>query len=816
MTVRSACLLLAAALSANAALTPEQRAKLPAPANEAVEFKRDIKPIVENSCIKCHGRGRDKGGFVFETRESLLKGGDSGPAVVIGNSAESLLIELVSGLDPGNIMPEKGTKLTDKEVSLMRAWIDQGAKWDQEITFAKKAPLNLHPRTPELPPGKGAPMDRLIESYFKDRKVKVGRAVDDRIFARRVYLDVIGLIPSPDEMEKFTSNKSVNKRAELVHELLERQNDYAQHWMSFWNDALRNDYRGTGYIDGGRKQITGWLYSALAENKPFDQFTRELINPTPQSEGFVKGIVWRGVVNASQAPEMQAAQNISQVFMGVNLKCASCHDSFIDDWTLADAYGLASVFSEKPLELVQCDKPLGKTALVKFLYPELGAIDASAPKEQRLQRLAEVIASPEDGRLSRTIVNRLWARFFGRGLVEPVDEMEQPAWNQDLLDWLAADLVANKYDLKHTINVILSSKAYQLPPVPGAEEAKDDFVFRGPMVRRLSAEQFLDALGRVTGVWSGDAVPEISFARGEKNPIDPSLQELPAKPRWIWSEPSAASKAAAQTVYFRKKLNLPKAPEKGEIIVTCDNSFRLFVNGKEAGASKDFTKPKLIKVAKFLKPGENVIAIAATNDESRPGVKDVDQANPAGLFIYGRVDDMEFGSDTSWRWSAEQTAGWEKMQFDDATWAAASDLGAANIRPWQLGGKLASIVANQDYAADSRAVLANADPLMIALGRPNREQVITTRASTATTLQALELTNGRTLAQRIRAGAENLAQEKDAAALINKLYTAALGRKPTAKELGVARHVVGSETDAEGVEDLLWAICMLPEFQLIR
>src|SRR5213076_1901416 len=162
-----------------------------------------------------------------------------------------------------------------------------------------------------------------------------------------------------------------------------------------------------------RRQISGWLYRALATNMPYDRFVGELVNPNKTSEGFARGILWRGTVNAAMLPPMQAAQNISQVFMGVNLKCASCHDSFINDWTLADSYGMASIYSDHALELVQCDKPLGKTAVVKFLYPELGALDAKAPQAERVKRLAEIITSRENGRLSRTIVNRLWARFFG-------------------------------------------------------------------------------------------------------------------------------------------------------------------------------------------------------------------------------------------------------------------------------------------------------------------------------------------------------------------------------------------------------------------
>src|SRR6185436_13460908 len=161
---------------------------------------------------------------------------------------------------------------------------------------------------------------------------KPGPAVDDPTFARRACLDVIGLLPPSKELEKFLADKRVDKRDRLVTQLLGDNRRYAEHWLSFWNDLLRNDYKGAGYIDGGREQISSWLFAALYRNMPYDRFVAELINPTRKSAGFTKGIVWRGSVNASQVPPMQAAQNISQVFMGVNLKCASCHDSFINDW----------------------------------------------------------------------------------------------------------------------------------------------------------------------------------------------------------------------------------------------------------------------------------------------------------------------------------------------------------------------------------------------------------------------------------------------------------------------------------------------------
>src|SRR5690606_10988946 len=163
--------------------------------------------------------------------------------------------------------------------------------------------------------------------------------VDDKTFIRRVYLDVTGLIPTPGEISAFVEDNDPCKREKLVDQLLHRDDDYAQHWLTFWNDLRRNDYSGTGYITGGRFDITRWLYNSLYDNKPYNWFVKELISASKESAGFVKGIKWRGTINSSQSTEMQAAQNVAQVFLGLNLKCASCHDSFISDWKLEDAYG---------------------------------------------------------------------------------------------------------------------------------------------------------------------------------------------------------------------------------------------------------------------------------------------------------------------------------------------------------------------------------------------------------------------------------------------------------------------------------------------
>jgi mono/diheme cytochrome c family protein len=819
------CLLVSGFLitSAVAKITPEQAKELPAPVAHKIDFTKEIKPIIEKSCANCHGHGRSKGDFRVDNGETFRKGGDSGSPIVPGKSAESLLIELVMGFDPDAVMPKKGSKLKPEQIALLRAWIDQGAVWDKDVWLGKVEAQNLHVRTAPLPKVKAAnPIDGLMENYFKTNKIKWPTLVDDRTFARRVYLDIIGLLPPANELETFVADGFRNKREQLVDKLLSQNRAYAEHWLTFWNDLLRNDYKGTGYIDGGRKQITKWLFHSLETNKPYDQFVAELINPNSESEGFTKGIVWRGTVNASQIPPMQAAQSISQVFMGLNMKCASCHDSFVNDWQLSDAYALANIYSDQPLEIFQCDKPTGKNAGTKFLYPEFGEVN-STNKAIRLQQLASCVTSPKNGRLSRTLVNRLWGRFFGHAFVEPVDDMEKAGWNQDILDWVAEDFVAHKYDVRHLIKQIVTSRAYQLPAV-NVGENETAYVFRGPAVRRLTAEQFRDALTTLTGIGYSTPLAEVDPSESEQQRFG-----LKPIPKWIWNSTNAATKAKAEHVYFRKTVSLPELPTDAKALVLADNIFTLFINGQKVGSGNEFKNAYLYDLRRYLKKGENVFAAEAINnlpDNSDPTPEKAvaGTENPAGFVCFFRLRSghgkatktSDFGSDGSWLVSNQKKEGWEKPEFVAENWSKASELGEMTMQPWRvtkayMASKLASA-----YGGGVRAALVGADPLMTALGRPNREQVVTTRPTTATTLQALEMTNGGTLSEVLKRGAEILAEDGTSSrALIERIYKQGLGRKPTGDEIKMAQELLGKTVKKEGVEDFLWAMTMLPEFQLI-
>ena len=225
----------------------------------------------------------------------------------------------------------------------------------------------------------------------------------------------------------------------------------------------------------------------------------------------------------------------------------------------------------------------------------------------------------------------------------------------------------------------------------------------------------------------------------------------------------------------------------------------------------------------------NVIAIEAVNAPAKPGEPESDQTSPAGLLAQLSVQTgsaspapgqrlHRMGTDQSWRWTIEEPEGWTKLEFDDSTWNAAVELGSPESGPWNVGESWRTTTSIETWAGRSRAALMVSDPLMTALGRPNREQVVTSRPTAATTLQALELTNGETLADWLRRGVVRLLRDDPGSAdhLVVRVYQRTLGRKPTVEELRLAAGVVGNVPEPAGLEDLLWAMIMLPEFQLIH
>lgn len=763
----------------------------------------EVRALFAHKCYQCHSENKQKGKLILEHKEGVFKGGESGVSVIPGKPGQSELFRRITlPANDKEVMPSKGKLLTESEIALVELWIQKGAYWsDKDVKVFPEAKLALE--KPELPKAENIahPVDKLIDRYFNIHNVDWPKVVDDRTFIKRAYMDIVGLLPEPEAIRKFRKDTDPDKRGALIDSLLNDNQNYTQHWLSFWNDLLRNDYSGTGFITGGRKQITAWLYKSLMNNNSYDQMVKELVNPVKGSEGFIKGIKWRGVVNASQRTEMQAAQNIGQSIMGTNVKCASCHNSFVSNLTLDQAYGFATIFSDSLLELNRCDKPIGKMAKVKFLYPELGSVEGKTIKE-RLLKLSEVMVNRDNGRLYRTITNRFWDRLMGRGIIEPLDEMDNTPWDADLLDWLAADFIDSGSNLKHLLKRIMTSKTYQLPTVnyKKIEDIKTNYVFEGPVLRRLSAEQFSDAVSQVIS----PLYPAVAY-----NPYEGRITA-----RRVWHEESSFDRVVLPKPgkrYFRKSFEIPKKSiQNAKVLISVDNAYKLYINGDKVSEGTDWRKVDKLDVSPYLKSGKNSIAIEGENEGAI--------GNPAGILFsmkirYQSGDELQIDSDTSWKSTDKlPEEGWVTNQFNDGSWQKVKNYGSKN---W---GNLINFTFKSRNETFARASLVKQHPFMKALGRPSREIVTTSREEQATLLQALELTNGGFFNGVLAEGAAIWLEKygNDSEKIIEKLYQKALGRNPTKDEKDIMMNVLGNDPQKEQLQDVFWSTLILPEFQFIN
>lgn len=784
-----------------------------------VDFSHQIVPILREHCAECHTGNKKKGGLSMNDRESFITGGENGAVVDLKDSAKSTLLEVIVSTDPDKQMPPKGKRVSAEEVALLKSWIDGGLNWEPGFAFKKKSyEPPLKPRKVELPAvvgGRINPVDRIIEAHLAKNKLGRPQPLGDAAFMRRVSLDLIGLLPEPADLAKFVADKSPDKRARLVQSLLNDNIAYADHWLTFWNDLLRNDYTGTGFITNGRKQITKWLYQSLLENKPYDQFARELIAPTPDSAGYSEGIKWRGEVSAGQTVPIQFSQSVCQTFLGINMKCASCHDSFVDRWKLDEAYGLAAVVSDKPLEVFRCDKSVGRTQTASWLFPELGQIDASMKQSEKQKQLAALMTHRENGRFTRTVVNRLWHRLMGRGIVHPVDSMQTEPWSSDLLDYLAMDFAERGYDLKKTLALICESQIYQsTAQVVGKTTDDAGYVFQGPRTKRMTAEQFVDAVWQITG--AAPAKPDAEVVRSKPDKSKPSMPALHAQ--WIWGSSAANGglPAGGETIALKRSIEVKGNIKRAGAIITCDNEYKLFVNGRQVSASTEWEKLQSVPLDKVLKGNHaNQILVVAKNAADVP--------NAAGLFVEiliitedGR--EQRISSDAGWEWTASLPENSGKFKIPPTDWKPAVVVTPVPVWTQTINATAASLLSDvtSSSAPMVRAGLVKCNFLMSTLGRPNRDQIVSMRPNDLGTLEAIDLSNGPVLATMLKTGADKiLAQNWTAPGeMVNWLYHFALSRDPSAAEYSTALEALGARVNEQGVEDLLWAIIMLPEFQL--
>lgn len=409
-------------------------------------------------------------------------------------------------------------------------------------------------------------VDEHVFAKLKTLRMNASPVCSDEVFLRRAHLDLLGLFPTAEEARKFVADPRKDKRVRVIDQLLERP-EFADYWALKWSDLLRAEERALD--QKGLLNFHHWIRQSIAENKPLDEFVREMISARGSTYLNPAANFYR----ANRDP-VTRAEAAAQVFLGTRLQCAQCHNHPFDRWTQDDYYNWAAVFAKVDYKVLQNKRTdtndkhefkgeqivflnrqgevknprSGRAAVPQFLSAGAGAVEKDVDE---LEVLARWMTAPENPFFARSQVNRIWYHLMGRGIVDPIDDFRptNPASHPALLEALAADFVRHKFDLRHSIRVIMASRSYQLSSEPNGENREDEINFSHAIVRRLTAEQMLDCESEVTGVpnnFSGyptglraAELPGVHLERrrGEKSStVDQFLQTFGKPPRLLTCE----------------------------------------------------------------------------------------------------------------------------------------------------------------------------------------------------------------------------------------------------------------------------------------
>lgn len=376
-------------------------------------------------------------------------------------------------------------------------------------TFAVVTQVIVVPDTPLAWPEFARPhnyIDQAVDAKLRKLRITPSGICDDRVFARRAYLDVLGVLPTVNELRNFVADERADKRARLIDELLKRP-EFPELWAMKWAELLR--------IESGKLNVKGvqlysaWLRDAIQSDVPIDRLVRELLGAqggnyhNPASNFYLV-----------ETNPKQMAENVAQVFMGVRVQCAQCHNHPFDRWTQDDYYSFAAFFAqigrkqaEDPRETIIYNSGGGEVRHLRsgaVMPPKFlgGAVPQIKPGQDRRKLFADWLTSPENPWFARNVVNRVWAQFFGRGIVDPPDDVRvsNPPSHPKLLAELARRFIASGYDMRALVRDMCNSRAYQTASTANESNAGDQRNFSHAAIRRLSAEALLDAISQVTQV----------------------------------------------------------------------------------------------------------------------------------------------------------------------------------------------------------------------------------------------------------------------------------------------------------------------------
>jgi hypothetical protein len=346
-------------------------------------------------------------------------------------------------------------------------------------------------------------IDTLVSRRLKKLNIAPSEPADDATYLRRVYLDVIGTLPTSAEARRFLADQRSDRRARLVDELVERP-EFADYWALKWADLLRVDRQVLGHKRA--YAFYRWIRGHFAANTPLDQFARELLTAEGPLDENGPANYYKVVAKPGEM-----ASSLSQVLLGVRIACAECHHHPFDRWSQTDYYGMQAFFTPLAVKASGRGEAVLASGNPETKHPRtgaaitahaLGAEPAAVPEGDRRGTLAAWLTSPDNPWFARNLANRVWAHFLGRGLVEPLDDVRDtnPPSNPELLDALARYLVDKKFDLRQLVRTITAAQVYQLSARPNETNEKDEQNFSRALFRRIDAEVLLDMVSQATGV----------------------------------------------------------------------------------------------------------------------------------------------------------------------------------------------------------------------------------------------------------------------------------------------------------------------------
>ena len=366
-------------------------------------------------------------------------------------------------------------------------------------------PSGLNYTRPQLPEFNY--IDKHVHEKLHKLRIIPSEICSDEIFARRVYLDIVGLLPSEEELKTFVADQTPKKREALVDQLLERK-DFTEIWVMKWAELLQIRTTGNNGNDVTYKSALlwyEWLRGQIANNRPFNEIVHDLLSATGGSYDSPATNFFKAERDIKKLTE-----NVAQVFMGTRIQCAQCHNHPFDRWTMDDYYGFASFFTgvkrkrgEDPTDMIVYDgggeiqHPVTKQNAVPTY---LGGGPAEVKGTTRRKAMAEWLTKPGNPWFARNTANIIWSHFFGIGIVDPVDDVRvsNPATNPALLEVLGKKFTEYNFDMKKLVRDICTSRTYQLSTKANETNAADTNNFAKSRIRRLRAEVLLDTLAQVT------------------------------------------------------------------------------------------------------------------------------------------------------------------------------------------------------------------------------------------------------------------------------------------------------------------------------